>query len=109
MIVFVPIPLVPIPASPILNIPSTKTSSPFLNGSWTKPPNGVSRYAVTTPDTLVSTEFIPTPFELLMATILWVSESSPFTGAITCTSEIVWLGLIACNDESSTTSLDIGL
>ena len=49
-------------------------------------------------------ELIPIPFELLIDTTLWVIESNPFIGAITLTSAIPWLGTIASNEVSSTTS-----
>ena len=55
------------------------------------------------------TELIPIPFELLIATILWVTESNPLIGAIKFTSETVWLGKIASNDASSTRTLVTGL
>ena len=110
-VVFVDIPpwVAPIPDSPTLNIPSTKTLSFIENGSWTKPPKGVSKKHVTTPDTLVSIEFIPTPLELLIATILWSTEFKPFIGAITWTCDIDWFGTIACKDELSTTVLFVSL
>ena len=63
----------PIPASPTRKIPSTNTSSPIANGSVTNPFVGVSRKHVTTPAfgySDVITEFIPIPFELLIAMTL---------------------------------------
>ena len=44
-----------------------------------------------------------------MATIRWFNESKPVTGAITLTSDIVWLGAIGCNDELSTIIFLTGL
>ena len=64
---------------------------------------------MTNPDTLVCTEVIPIPFELLIAIILWFNESKPVTGAITFISDIVWLGAIGCNEELSTTTFLTGL
>ena len=70
---------------------------------------GVSRKQVTRPDELDSIEFIPTPFELLIAIIEWLTESNPVTGARILTSDIVWFGAIAIKDESFTNLLLIGL
>ena len=64
---------------------------------------------MTNPVELVWTELIPIPFELLIATIWWFNESSPVTGAITFTSDIVWLGAIGCSEELSTTTFLTGL
>ena len=98
------------PTSPSLSIPSTKISSPVANGcGFVKPLNGVSKKQVTIPDELVSIELIPTPFELLIAMILWLTESKPLTGAKTLTSDIVWFGAIGCNDKLSTTTFETGL
>ena len=70
---------------------------------------GVSRKQVTKPDELDCIEFIPIPFELLIAIIEWLTESNPVTGARILTSDIVWLGAIATKDESFTNILLIGL
>ena len=99
----------PIPASPTNDIPSTKTLSPLVNGSLTNPPKGVLRKHVTTPEELVCTELIPTPFELLVGIIWWITESNPLIGAKRFTSEIFWFGTIASKDETSTTVFDMGL
>ena len=90
------------PASFILWIPSTYTSSPTANGCGSgNPLNGVSKKQVTIPPILVCTEFIPTPLELSIATIWCWTESKPWIGAITSTLDIVWFGVIASNVESS--------
>ena len=110
--VFVDIPpwVAPTPISPILCIPSTNISSPFANGCGsTNPFIGVSKKQVTNPDELDCTELIPIPFELLIAIIWWFKESKPVTGAITLTSDIVWLGAMGCNDELSATTFLTGL
>ena len=46
---------------------------------------------------------------MLIEIILWFIESNPDTGANTLTLDIVWLGAIAINDESSTIVLVTGL
>ena len=102
----------PIPASPTLDIPSTKILSPIANGSIANPLVGVSKKQVTTPalgNVAWSIEFIPTPLELLIAIILCWIESKPVIGEITFTSDIVWFGSIGCKDESSTTMFLTGL
>ena len=81
----------------------------MANGCVSNPLIGVSRKHVTTPDKLVSIELIPTPFELLMATILCTTESRPVTGDKTSTLEIVWFGVSGCNETSSTIVLVTGL
>ena len=110
-VVFVDIPpcVAPTPVSPSLWIPSTNISSPILNGWISNPLIGVSRKQVTTPELLVWSELIPTPFELLIAIILWTTESNPDTGANTSTCDIVWFGVTACKDTSSTIVFDTGL
>ena len=40
---------------------------------------------------------------------MWLTESNPLIGAIIFTSDTVWLGAIASNDESSTRTLVTGL
>ena len=102
----------PIPASPTRNKPSTNTSSPIAKGSFTNPFVGVSIKQVITPAFGYGAwmiELIPTPFELFIATTLWFIESSPLIGAITSTLDIVWLGVTACNDASSTSVFVTGL
>ena len=102
--------VLPIPRSPSNCIPSTNISSPIAKG-WgsIKPLNGVSRKQVTTPELLDCIELIPTPFELLIEIIWWFMESNPDTGAKILTLDIVWLGAIATNDESSTIVFVTGL
>ena len=109
MFVDIPPCVAPIPASPILWIPSTKTSSPTANGCESNPLIGVSRKQVTTPELLIWTELIPTPFELLIEIILWTTESKPVTGDSTSTWDIVWFGVRACNERLSTTVFVTGL
>ena len=73
VLVVIPPCVAPIPASPILNKPSTNTLSPIAKGSVTNPFVGVSIKQVTTPAFGYGaniTELIPTPLELLIATIL---------------------------------------
>ena len=98
MFVDIPPCVAPIPASPTLCIPSTYTWSPTANGCSSKPLIGVSRKQVTTPELLMITEFIPTPFELLIEIILWTTESNPVTGDNTSTLDIVWLGVNGCKE-----------
>ena len=103
---------VPKPASPTLEIPSTKILSPILNGSSANPLVGVSKKQVIIPalgNTAWSIEFIPTPLELLIATILCWTESNPVIGEIIFTSDIVWFGSIGCRDELSTIIFLTGL
>ena len=99
----------PIPLSPTLCIPSMKISSPTANGCSSNPFIGVSRKQVTTPELLVITELIPTPFELFIATTLCTTESNPYIGDITLTSDTFWFGAIACRETSSTTVFVTGL
>ena len=100
----------PTPVSPSLSIPSTNILSPIANG-WgsTKPFIGVSRKQVTKPELLDCIDPMPTPFELLTAIIVWLTESKPVTGANTFTSDMVWLGVIATTEFVSTTLPDVGL
>ena len=108
-VVLVEIPpcVAPTPTSPTFWIPSTNILSFFVNGCGsTNPFIGVSKKQVITPDTLDCTELIPIPFELLTATIVWVTESKPFTGAVTFTSEIVWFGVIGFNEETPLKLID---
>ena len=112
MLVVIPPCVAPIPASPIRINPSTNTLSPIAKGSVTNPFVGVSIKHVIIPafgNGAWITEFIPTPLELLIATILWLTESKPLIGAMTLTSETVWFGAIACSEESSISVLDTGL
>ena len=112
VLVVIPPCVLPIPASPMRNNPSTNTSSPTAKGSITNPFVGVSIKQVIIPALGKGAwiiELIPTPLELLIAIILWFTESRPLIGATISTSETVWFGVIACNDESSITVFDTGL
>ena len=90
----------PVPLS-IKSIPSTKISSPSANNGVVNPKIGVDSVQVATPAVPVIIELIPTPFELLIASILCRSDFNPYIGAICNTSEIAPLGVIATSEDLS--------
>ena len=73
------------------------------------PLSGVSKKQVTNPEVLLSIERIPTPLELLIAIIEWFVDSNPWIGTNISTSEIVWFGTLAINDDWSTILLSTEL
>ena len=64
-----------------------KISSPTAKGCESNPFIGVSRKQVTTPELLIITELIPTPFELFIEITLCTTESNPDIGDNTLTSD----------------------
>ena len=80
-----------------------KTKSPVSNGGILNPKRGVESVHVAIPRALVVIELIPTPLELLIATILCGSESNPNNGPSCSTLETAPFGALATKDVESYT------
>ena len=72
------------------------------------PLSGVESIQVTIPEAEVTIELMPTPFELLIAIILWFVDSNPYIGPRILTLKIVLFGTSQLKELESTTVFEIG-